>query len=110
MFAPLVEKKDLTHKKSSKTTLHLAFSIEGTGITYEAGDACGVIPQNDLNLVAEILQALRFNGNEQVPCGKAETVTLHNALTHHLQITRLSRKMVGGLCQSRQMRDLAVVA
>jgi sulfite reductase (NADPH) flavoprotein alpha-component len=94
VFAPLVEKKDLTHKKSSKTTLHLAFSIEGTGITYEAGDACGVLPQNDINLVADILQALRFNGNEQVQCGKAESVTLHNALTHHLQITRLSRKMV----------------
>jgi sulfite reductase (NADPH) flavoprotein alpha-component len=94
VFAPLVEKKDLTHNKSSKTTLHLAFSIEGTGITYEAGDACGVLPQNDINLVADILQALHFNGNEQVQCGKAEAVTLHNALTHHLQITRLNRKMI----------------
>ena len=52
--------------KSSKTTLHLAFSIKDTGIMYEAGDACGVLPQNDLNLVAEILQTLKFNGNEQV--------------------------------------------
>jgi len=55
VFAPLVDKKDLTHKMSSKTTLHLAFSIEGTGIQYEAGDACGVLPTNDTNLVAEIL-------------------------------------------------------
>lgn len=94
VFAPLVYKKDLTHKASSKTTLHLAFSIEGTGIQYETGDACGVLPTNDSNLVAEILQALRFNGNEQVQCGKAETIPLHNALTHHLQITRLNRKMV----------------
>jgi sulfite reductase (NADPH) flavoprotein alpha-component len=94
VFAPLVEKKDLTHKKSTKTTLHLAFSIEGTGIHYEAGDACGVLPQNDLNLVAEILQKLHFNGNEHVQCGKPEAVTLHDALTHHLQITRLNRKMV----------------
>jgi sulfite reductase (NADPH) flavoprotein alpha-component len=94
VFAPLVDKKDLTHKKSTKTTLHLAFSIEGTGIQYEAGDACGVLPQNDTNLVAEILQTLRFNGNEQVACGAKEAITLHDALTHHLQITRLNRKMV----------------
>jgi sulfite reductase (NADPH) flavoprotein alpha-component len=94
VFAPLVYKKDLTHKTSSKTTLHLAFSIEGTGIQYETGDACGVLPTNDSNLVAEILQTLRFNGNEQVQCGKAETIPLHNALTHHLQIARLNRKMV----------------
>jgi sulfite reductase (NADPH) flavoprotein alpha-component len=94
VFAPLVDKKDLTHKMSSKTTLHLAFSIEGTGIQYEAGDACGVLPTNDTNLVAEILQALRFNGNEQVQCSNAETLALHSVLTHHLQITRLNRKMV----------------
>jgi sulfite reductase (NADPH) flavoprotein alpha-component len=93
-FAPLVDKKDLTHRDSTKATLHLAFSIAGMGICYEAGDACGVIPQNDVNLVAEILQTLRFNGNEQVQCGKTGSTTLHDALTHHLQITRLNRKIV----------------
>ena len=94
VFAPVVDKKRLTHYESSKATLHLAFSIEGTGMTYEAGDACGVIPKNDLNLVAEVLQCARFNGNEQVSCGKPETTTLHDALTHHRQITRLNRKIL----------------
>jgi sulfite reductase (NADPH) flavoprotein alpha-component len=94
LLAPLVDKRDLTHSESSKSTLHLAFSIEGTGLSYEAGDACGVIPQNDLNLVAEILQTLRFNGNEQVQCGKSGATTLHDALAHHLQVTRLTRKTV----------------
>jgi sulfite reductase (NADPH) flavoprotein alpha-component len=93
-LAPLVDKRNLAHRDSTKSTLHLAFSIEGTGISYEAGDACGVIPHNDANLVAEILQSLRFNGNEQVHCGKTGPTTLHDALTHHLQITRLNRKTV----------------
>jgi len=94
VWAPLVDKRDLTHRKSTKTTLHLAFSIKGTGIQYEAGDACGVLPQNDANLVAEVLQALHFNGNEQVTCGDDSAIPLHDALLHHLQITRLNRKMV----------------
>ena len=94
VLAPIVDKRNLTHRKSSKATIHMAFSIEGSGMTYEAGDACGVIPRNDPNLVAEILQSAGFNGNEQVKCGKAETMTLHAALTHHLQITRLNRRMV----------------
>ncbi len=94
LLAPLVDKRDLTLNESTKSTLHLAFSIEGTGLRYEVGDACGVIPRNGLNLVAEILQTLRFNGNEQVPCGKTGKITLHDALTHHLQITLLSRKIV----------------
>lgn len=94
LLAPLVEKRSLTKAASSKSTLHLAFSIEGTGLTYEAGDACGVIPSNDPNLVAEILRRLRFNGNEQVPGAKTGTTTLHDALSHHVQITRLNRKIV----------------
>jgi sulfite reductase (NADPH) flavoprotein alpha-component len=93
LLAPLVDKRDLTRNESTKSTLHLAFSIEGTGLRYEVGDACGVIPRNDLNLVAELLQNLRFNGNEQVPCGKTGKTTLHDALTHHLQITLLNRKI-----------------
>jgi len=93
-MAPIVDKKNLAHRDSTKATLHLAFSIEGTGIKYEAGDSCGVIPHNDARLVTEILQSLRFNGNEQVLCGKAGTTTLHDALTNHLQITRLNRKTI----------------
>jgi sulfite reductase (NADPH) flavoprotein alpha-component len=94
LLAPLVEKRRLTNAASTKLTLHLAFSTVGTGLSYYAGDACGVIPKNDPNLVAEILQRLRFNGNERVQCGPAGSTTLHDALLHHLQITRLNRKMV----------------
>lgn len=95
LLAPVVDKRALTHVTSTKTTLHLAFSIEGTGLSYEVGDACGVMPRNDLNLVAEILQTLGFNGNERVPCEKTGgTTTLHDALAHERQITRLNRKIV----------------
>lgn len=95
LLAPVVDKRALTHVTSTKTTLHLAFSIEGTGLSYEVGDACGVMPRNDLNLVAEILQTLGFNGNERVPCEKTgSTTTLHDALAHERQITRLNRKIV----------------
>jgi sulfite reductase (NADPH) flavoprotein alpha-component len=94
LLAPLVDKRILTHPDSTKVTLHLAFSTAGTGLTYQAGDAFGVIPKNDLNLVAEILQVLRFNGNELVPDGKTGTTTLHDALATRYQITRLTRKIV----------------
>lgn len=109
LFAPLVEKRALTHPKSTKVTLHLAFSTVGTGLKYEAGDAFGVIPKNNPNLVAEILQLLRFNGNEQVQNGKGAMTTLHDALTTQFQITRLNRKIVqeyakrGGCSQLQEL-------
>ncbi|MFC5865049.1 sulfite reductase flavoprotein subunit alpha [Acidicapsa dinghuensis] len=96
LLASVIDKKSLTHVASTKSTLHVALSIEGTGLRYEAGDACGVIPTNDLNLVAEILQKMRFNGNERVPGVKTSTTTLHDALTHERQITRLNRKIIQG--------------
>lgn len=93
LLARLVDKRRLTNSTSTKVTLHLAFSTENGALTYEAGDAFGVVPSNNPNLVAEILQRLGFNGNEQVPRGTSST-TLHEALLHNLQITRLSRKIV----------------
>lgn len=96
LLAPLIDKRSLTDATSTKSTLHVAFSIEGTGLRYEVGDACGVIPTNDLNLVAEILQKLRFNGNESVSSVKTGTTTLHDALAHERQITRLNRKIILG--------------
>ncbi|HTJ30496.1 MAG TPA: flavodoxin domain-containing protein, partial [Acidobacteriaceae bacterium] len=94
LLAPMIDKRSLTHLDSTKSTLHLAFSIEGAGLQYEAGDACGVLPTNDLNLVAEILQKLHCNGNERTPSVKAGTTTLHDALTRERQVTRLNRKIV----------------
>jgi sulfite reductase (NADPH) flavoprotein alpha-component len=92
LLARVVDKRQLT-SASTKATIHLAFATED-GLTYEAGDAFGVIPSNDPNLVAEILQRLRFNGNELVPRGASGSATLHDALLHNLQITRLSRKIL----------------
>jgi sulfite reductase (NADPH) flavoprotein alpha-component len=106
LLAPIIDKRSLTDEASTKSTLHLAFSIEGTGISYQVGDACGVIPRNDLNLVAEILQKLRLNGNERVPSAKAGTTTLHDALAHQLQITRLNRRIVQAYAKRGKCRPL----
>ncbi len=93
-LAPLVDKRPLTRDLSSKLTPHLAFNISESAVTYEAGDACGVIPQNDLSLVEEVLHILNFNGQVPVQLPKSGAATLHDALLNHLQITRLTRKMI----------------
>lgn len=93
-LASLVDKRPLTRDISSKLTLHLAFNIGDSAVTYEAGDACGVIPQNDLGLVEEILHTLNFSGQVPVQLPKSGATTLHDALLNYLQITRLTRKMI----------------
>jgi sulfite reductase (NADPH) flavoprotein alpha-component len=93
-IAQLIEKRPLTRDISSKLTLHVAFDIGGSDVRYEAGDACGVIPQNDRHIVDEILHALNFSGIVSVPLPKGGSTTLLDALLNHLQITRLTRKMI----------------
>jgi sulfite reductase (NADPH) flavoprotein alpha-component len=110
-LAPLVEKRPLTREVSSKQTMHLAFSIAGSNLKYEAGDACGLVPQNDHRLVGEIIDALNFSPHAPVQLPKSGSATLIDALTNHLQITRLTRRMVEayatiGNCQ--QLFDLLV--
>jgi sulfite reductase (NADPH) flavoprotein alpha-component len=105
LSARLLERRRLTANESSKVTIHLAFSTEDGRLKYEAGDAFGVVPSNDQNLVAEVLQQLRCNGNESVPVASCGDTTLYDALLHRVQITRLSRKIVQkyasrGNCQS----------
>ena len=79
---PTGREAPLTHEVSSKLTLHLTFSI-GLRLTYEAGDACGVIPQNDPAWSKRF--CTRSNSAAgQVAVAKAGTVPLHEALRHHL--------------------------
>jgi sulfite reductase (NADPH) flavoprotein alpha-component len=93
-LAQIVDKRPLTHEISSKLTLHMAFSIDDAALKYEAGDSCGIIPQNDLRLVEEILNTLNFSPQAPVQLPHAAATTLIDALLNHLQITRLTRKMI----------------
>jgi sulfite reductase (NADPH) flavoprotein alpha-component len=104
--AALIEKRPLTHEISSKQTLHLAFDIRDANVSYEAGDACGVIPQNDIQLVEEILHNLNFSGSVTVELPKNGTATLLEALLDHLQITRLTRKMIEAYATIGQCQPL----
>jgi sulfite reductase (NADPH) flavoprotein alpha-component len=94
LLAPLVEKRPLTARDSTKLTMHMTFSIADSSLHYQAGDACGVIPQNDLRLVDEIIDALKFSASARVELPKGGTVSLHEALMHHLQVTRVTRRML----------------
>jgi sulfite reductase (NADPH) flavoprotein alpha-component len=105
-FAQLMEKRTLTQNGSSKLTLHLTWSITGSDIRYEAGDACGIIPHNDPALVDDILNALHFSGQELVQIPKAGMITLAEALRDHLVITRLNRKLIERYATAGQCKNL----
>jgi sulfite reductase (NADPH) flavoprotein alpha-component len=82
--AEVTEHVRLTGSRSTSDTHHIEFSLEGSGIAYEPGDALGVIPQNDPVLADSVLSAAGLSGD----------FSLRTALIERLDITTLTWKQV----------------
>ena len=104
--ATLIERRPLTRHPSSKTTLHVSLSLDDSPVKYRAGDACGVIVQNDPALVEEILSLLPFDGRITVEIPKLGRFTIADALLRHLQPTRLTRRTMQTFAEKTRRRKL----
>ena len=75
-FAPLSINVNLSGQGSGKETRHFEISLEGIDAEYDPGDSLGVIPENCENVVAELLNAAGFTGNETVNVSEEEQKSL----------------------------------
>lgn len=84
----------LTGPDSEKDTRHLEISLGGSGISYLAGDALGVLPKNCPALVEEVVAALNAKGDEPVPGRDGQPKSLREALYSEYAITFADRKFI----------------
>jgi sulfite reductase (NADPH) flavoprotein alpha-component len=82
--AEIIESINLNSSRSSKQTIHLELSLEGSGLTFEPGDAIGIVPQNDPEMVDAMLRATSLDGDD----------ALRARLASELDITVLSRQVI----------------
>ncbi|MFZ1389185.1 MAG: sulfite reductase [NADPH] flavoprotein alpha-component, partial [Thiolinea sp.] len=73
----------------SKEVLHVELSLEGSGLTYEPGDALGICPENRASVIDEVLAATGLSAN-----AKLGETTLIEALRHDFDITTLQPAIV----------------
>lgn len=93
--AKVLKNVNLNGVGSGKETRHIELSLEGSGLSYEPGDALGIVPSNDPELVAAILEEMNWNAEEVITINKqGETMPLNEALTTQFEITALSRKLL----------------
>ena len=76
----------LTGEDSEKDTRHYEICLKGSGLTYEVGDVLGIMPSNSPQLVEEILQALGFDGEEEVDGTAGNKMPIRLALLREYQI------------------------
>ncbi len=89
--AEFILSQKITGRDSAKDVRHIEIDLGESGLTYQPGDALGVYFENDSSLVAELLTALNFTGDEQVSIkinGEQQNLALKKALTSQLEITQ----------------------
>lgn len=91
--AVLLENIVLNGRGSIKETHHVELSLEGSGLSYEPGDALGIYPTNATDVVDDLLQALHFKDQEQVIVD-GKDITIHNAIFRHYEVTTITRPMM----------------
>ena len=107
--AALLDVVMLNGKGSAKETLHLEFSLAGSGMCYEPGDALAVVPVNAPDVVGEILKAAKLGGDESVTVKDGGDKPLSEALREDFDITVLSRNVLTKLVaatDSAKLREL----
>ena len=96
--ARLLKNVLLNQPGSGKEVRHFEIALGGSGLTYEVGDALGVIPENNPELVAEILVILGATGDEPVLIENS-VCPLRLALTENFDVAKPTAELltaVGG--------------
>ncbi|MEH7012002.1 sulfite reductase subunit alpha [Neobacillus niacini] len=113
-FLAKVQKNvNLNGTSSSKETMHIELSLISSGLSYVPGDALGIIPQNDPELVASLLEEMEWDEETPVTINKeGGTLPLKEALTTHFEITLLSKKILQQaveLTENEELRRILLV-
>ncbi|MBL7808532.1 MAG: flavodoxin domain-containing protein, partial [Saprospiraceae bacterium] len=91
--AALLAKTPLNGRGSNKETWHLEFSLEGSGLSYQPGDALGICPQNPPALVKEVLYAAMLNGHKPVTYNGRE-MPFRQVLLKEVELSVLTKELL----------------
>jgi sulfite reductase (NADPH) flavoprotein alpha-component len=82
---------------STRETWHVEFTTEDPGFVYAPGDAIGLVPENDVQLAADVAEAAGLGGDKAVI----------EKLTRSYDITTLSKPLVESYAKLTGREDVA---
>ncbi len=97
--ARLLASRKLTLDGSDKDTRHYEICLKDSGLTYQVGDALGLLPANSPELVQEILDALGFDGEEEITRDDGAKKSIRQALVNDYQIRAPHKEFLLALSQ-----------
>ena len=94
-YAEVLENINLNGRGSAKETRHIELLLEDFNEEYEPGDCLVVLPENDPELVKQLIETLDWDPEQDIVINEDEDkMTLQDALTRHFEITRLTKPLV----------------
>lgn len=84
--ASVIDNIAIVGRGSTKETRHIEFSLEGSGLVYEPGDALGIAASNDPAIVAALIDTLALQPDAEFE-HKGQTLRLDDTLTYRFEIT-----------------------
>jgi len=82
---------NLNDRGSNKTTWHIEIAAEG--LAYKCGDSIGIVPENDSQVVTDIIATINVDGNKSVEY-KKEKVAVYELLKRKINIIHLTERLV----------------
>ena len=105
-YAEVLENLVITGRGSSKETRHIEIGLEGSGLTYEPGDALGIVAPNDPALVREVLDCLAFDGDQAIITDQTQS-TLSAALSTAFEIATATPRFLSHWAEVTGAAELA---
>ncbi len=103
--AKLVTNRKLNGPGSAKDVRHFEIDLAHSGLSYEPGDALGVMPSNCHEAVQEILAAIGSDGEEGVTIAAGE-IALRHALMTEFHITSPTPQLLAMLAERSDSETL----
>jgi sulfite reductase (NADPH) flavoprotein alpha-component len=104
--APVLDNQSIVARDAGRDVRHVELSLEGSGLSYQPGDAVGVWPQNPPALVQQWLSVLKLDG-DQVANHEGRSLSLRQWLSSERELTRLSRPLIAALADVSGNQALA---
>lgn len=101
----ILERINLNGRGSTKKTWHIELSLEGSDITYQPGDALGVVCHNQETLVDEFISVTGFNPESAVKTDSGEE-SLRNSLIFNYELSTLTPQVVESYALLVKNKDL----
>lgn len=105
--AKLKDRILLNGRGSTKETIHVEFSLEGSGMAYQPGDSLAVLPVNCPQTVDELLKVGRFDPEATVAAPDGSEGPLREVLQQYYDITSLNPHLLKKYQEHTQNKKLA---